>query len=142
MEAAKTAEKVFKTNGRKLEADKVDIEAKYAKVKNAAGAEQAEIKKAVDDAKKTAGVLAAKAKAMENGVKQTDLPKWLLKILPKILNVATVQTKASEDLAKSIVDEDSAISANLGDAYTAGATAVEKYVNEGVTWTELHIVLE
>ena len=108
-------------------------------MKKAAGADDAEKEQAVADAKETAGVLAAKAKAMENGVKQTDLPKWLLKILPKILNVATVQTKASEELAESIVDEASAKKAGLLEVYTAGGTAVEEYINAGVTWADWRI---
>lgn len=82
---------------------------------------------------------------MENGLKQVGgaakfLPKFLLTgKLGKILNVATVQTKASEELAESIVDEATAVSAELGEAYTAGGTAVDEYINEGVTWADWRI---
>lgn len=127
---------MFKTNGRKLEADKADIEAKYAKVLKQQTDKADKFEEAVAAAKVTKGVAAATEKALEKGKIQTSSITGI-----KAIEGDNVHTKASEDLAKSIVDEATAEKAGYGDAYKAAAKKVEEYINAGVTWTELHIVL-
>ncbi len=107
----------------KLEAKKADIAAKYAKVKKAAGAEPAEIDKAVADAKETAGVAAA------NDAKTEDM-----KANPNQIHRNAGRKIVSESGAKQ----------DYATEYTVGATdkTVEEYINAGVTWGDWHVGYE
>ena len=81
---------------------------------------------AVAAARKSAGVGAAKEKALKNGNIRSDTGD-------------KVQTKDSEELAESIKDEATAETAKLGDTYKAAAKKVEEYINAGVEWTDWHM---
>ena len=111
---------------RKLEADKAEIEAKYIKVLKFNAADTDDIDTAVAAARKSAGVGAAKEKALTNGNIRSDTGD-------------KAQTKDSEELAESIKDEATAETAKLGDTYKAAAKKVEEYINAGVEWTDWHM---
>ena len=111
---------------RKLKADKAEIEAKYIKVLKFNAADTDDIDTAVAAARKSAGVGAAKEKALTNGNIRSDTGD-------------KAQTKDSEELAESIKDEATAETAKLGDTYKAAAKKVEEYINAGVEWTDWHM---